>query len=564
MYCLMLLLQPPKSILAQLQLHPKNHEFTVSCCCCSLPSLSWPNSSSTQRITSLLSHVVVAASQVYPGPTPAPPKESRVYCLMLLLQPPKFILAQLQLHPKNHEFTVSCCCCSLPSLSWPNSSSTQRIRSVLSHVVAASQVYPGPTPAPPKESRVYCLMLLLQPPKSILAQLQLHPKNQECTVSCCCCSLPSLSWPNSSSTQRITSLLSHVVVAASQVYPGPTPAPPKESRVYCLMLLLQPPKSILAQLQLHPKNQSLLSHVVVAASQVYPGPTPAPPKESRVYCLMLLLQPPKSILAQLQLHPKNHEFTVSCCCCSLPSLSWPNSSSTQRITSLLSHVVVAASQVYPGPTPAPPKESGVYCLMLLLQPPKSILAQLQLHPKNHEFTVSCCCCSLPSLSWPNSSSTQRIRSVLSHVVVAASQVYPGPTPAPPKESEFTVSCCCCSLPSLSWPNSSSTQRIMSLLAHVVAASQVYPGPTPAPPKESRVYCLMLLLQPPKSILAQLQLHPKIPVHTISFNCADKDANEFLCQLAHETKGRFHYYSENGIDPEGPEPWEVRNGVIRHF
>ncbi|KAK2176319.1 hypothetical protein NP493_671g01028 [Ridgeia piscesae] len=65
-----------------------------------------------------------------------------------------------------------------------------------------------------------------------------------------------------------------------------------------------------------------------------------------------------------------------------------------------------------------------------------------------------------------------------------------------------------------------------------------------------------LVEPPKSILAQLQVHPKIPVHTISFNCADRDANDFLCQLARDTRGRFHYYSENGIDPEGPEPWEA--------
>ena len=63
-------------------------------------------------------------------------------------------------------------------------------------------------------------------------------------------------------------------------------------------------------------------------------------------------------------------------------------------------------------------------------------------------------------------------------------------------------------------------------------------------------------QPPKSILAQVQLHPQVPIHTISFNCADREANEFLCQLAKDTGGRFHYYSEHGVDPDGPEPWEV--------
>lgn len=64
-----------------------------------------------------------------------------------------------------------------------------------------------------------------------------------------------------------------------------------------------------------------------------------------------------------------------------------------------------------------------------------------------------------------------------------------------------------------------------------------------------------LFQPPKSVLAQVHLHPNVPIHTISFNCADKDANEFLCHLAKDTGGRFHYYAENGIDFDGPEPWE---------
>ncbi len=66
-----------------------------------------------------------------------------------------------------------------------------------------------------------------------------------------------------------------------------------------------------------------------------------------------------------------------------------------------------------------------------------------------------------------------------------------------------------------------------------------------------------LFQPPKSILASIQMHPKVPIHTISFNCSDREANEFLCELAKESGGRFHYWSENGLDLEGPEPWEVR-------
>ena len=57
------------------------------------------------------------------------------------------------------------------------------------------------------------------------------------------------------------------------------------------------------------------------------------------------------------------------------------------------------------------------------------------------------------------------------------------------------------------------------------------------------------------------LHPQVPVHTISFNCADKEANEFLYQLAKETGGRYHYYNEDGIMLDGPEPWEVSCIII---
>ena len=69
-------------------------------------------------------------------------------------------------------------------------------------------------------------------------------------------------------------------------------------------------------------------------------------------------------------------------------------------------------------------------------------------------------------------------------------------------------------------------------------------------------CLFLSVQPPKSVLAQVHLHPKVPIHTISFNCRDSSANHFLCQLAQDTCGRFHYYHDNGVDLDGPEPWEV--------
>lgn len=49
--------------------------------------------------------------------------------------------------------------------------------------------------------------------------------------------------------------------------------------------------------------------------------------------------------------------------------------------------------------------------------------------------------------------------------------------------------------------------------------------------------ILFLFQPPSSILAQVQLLNPVPVHAISFNCADTEANQFLCQLAAETGGR---------------------------
>ena len=56
--------------------------------------------------------------------------------------------------------------------------------------------------------------------------------------------------------------------------------------------------------------------------------------------------------------------------------------------------------------------------------------------------------------------------------------------------------------------------------------------------------------PPKSVLAQVTLQISVPVHAISFNCADAEANRFLCQLAQNTKGRYHYFSEHGADVDG--------------
>lgn len=64
------------------------------------------------------------------------------------------------------------------------------------------------------------------------------------------------------------------------------------------------------------------------------------------------------------------------------------------------------------------------------------------------------------------------------------------------------------------------------------------------------------LQPPQTILAQLELQRKIPIHTISFNCDDTGANKFLHQLANETGGRFHYYHICLMDPDAPKPFEA--------
>ncbi|KAM9301070.1 LOW QUALITY PROTEIN: von Willebrand factor A domain-containing protein 3B [Morus bassanus] len=59
-------------------------------------------------------------------------------------------------------------------------------------------------------------------------------------------------------------------------------------------------------------------------------------------------------------------------------------------------------------------------------------------------------------------------------------------------------------------------------------------------------------QPPQIILAEVQLHCKIPIHTVSFNCDDIEANKFLYELSTETEGRFHYYNIYLTDPDAAE------------
>uniref|UniRef100_A0A1X7TED8 Uncharacterized protein n=1 Tax=Amphimedon queenslandica TaxID=400682 RepID=A0A1X7TED8_AMPQE len=58
-------------------------------------------------------------------------------------------------------------------------------------------------------------------------------------------------------------------------------------------------------------------------------------------------------------------------------------------------------------------------------------------------------------------------------------------------------------------------------------------------------------QSPDLILSQIQQLRRIPIHSISFNCADSKANQFLFRLASVTGGRYHYYSEDITDPKGP-------------
>ncbi|XP_043927748.1 von Willebrand factor A domain-containing protein 3B [Protopterus annectens] len=61
-------------------------------------------------------------------------------------------------------------------------------------------------------------------------------------------------------------------------------------------------------------------------------------------------------------------------------------------------------------------------------------------------------------------------------------------------------------------------------------------------------------QPPKTILAHVQLQQPVPLHTISFNCSDMEANRFLYELSRETGGRFHSYSSNMNTTDAPQPY----------
>ena len=49
-------------------------------------------------------------------------------------------------------------------------------------------------------------------------------------------------------------------------------------------------------------------------------------------------------------------------------------------------------------------------------------------------------------------------------------------------------------------------------------------------------------QSPETILSKVQQWKKIPVHTISFNCADTKANSFLARLSAATAGRWDQFN----------------------
>ncbi|OCT95321.1 von Willebrand factor A domain-containing protein 3B [Xenopus laevis] len=61
-------------------------------------------------------------------------------------------------------------------------------------------------------------------------------------------------------------------------------------------------------------------------------------------------------------------------------------------------------------------------------------------------------------------------------------------------------------------------------------------------------------QPTEAILAQVNFQKAVPVHTISFNCNDTEANSFLHQLSCKTDGRFHCYTSYLRDPKAPQPF----------
>ncbi|KAM9320011.1 von Willebrand factor A domain-containing protein 3B [Gastrophryne carolinensis] len=61
-------------------------------------------------------------------------------------------------------------------------------------------------------------------------------------------------------------------------------------------------------------------------------------------------------------------------------------------------------------------------------------------------------------------------------------------------------------------------------------------------------------QPSETIFDNISLFRCIPIHTISFNCDDTEANTFMYELSKKTGGRFHSYTSNLSDPDAPQPF----------
>jgi len=57
-------------------------------------------------------------------------------------------------------------------------------------------------------------------------------------------------------------------------------------------------------------------------------------------------------------------------------------------------------------------------------------------------------------------------------------------------------------------------------------------------------------QDARQILGQVSLSGKIPIHTISFNCTDREANLFLSELAEVSGGRYQCFKEAGFEGRG--------------
>ncbi|GAA53238.1 von Willebrand factor A domain-containing protein 3B [Clonorchis sinensis] len=62
-------------------------------------------------------------------------------------------------------------------------------------------------------------------------------------------------------------------------------------------------------------------------------------------------------------------------------------------------------------------------------------------------------------------------------------------------------------------------------------------------------------QAPRTILLKMHLQSRIPIHAISFNCQDPEANQFLLDLAKESGGRFQYFTLTKKAPETADQWE---------